>query len=79
MGEVKKVIEETDKILQQKKPKRAETTIIETTELTTTIKHLRERKKLTEEKNSKSEEYLDKSLLFDLKKISEEKTFRCDT
>ena len=82
MREVKKVIEKTDKILQRKKPKRAETTIIETTESTTTIKHLRERKKLTVEKmvkkkkkNSKSEEYLDKSLLFDLKKTSEERFF----
>ena len=53
MGEIKKVIEKTDEISQQKKPKRVETTIIEPTESTTTIKHPRERKKLVEEKMAK--------------------------
>ena len=39
MGEIKKVIKQTDEISQRKKPKRAETTIIEPTESTITIKH----------------------------------------
>ena len=80
IGQVKKVIKKTDEISQQKKPKRAETTIIEPTKSTATIKHPRERKELIKEniakkkKNSKSvllgtfdfdpEEYLDKSHLF---------------
>ena len=62
MGEIKKVIEKTDKILQRKKPKRAETTIIEPTESTTTIKDLRERKKLAEEKMAKKKKKKNQSL-----------------
>ena len=41
MGEIKKVIKKTDEISQRKKTKPAETTILEPTESTTTIKHPR--------------------------------------
>ena len=83
MEEIKKAIKKTDEFPQRKKPKRAETTIIESTELTKAVKHPSERKKWQNKQHSKSillgtfdfdpEEYLDKSLLFNLKQIARKK------
>ena len=50
---LKKSLKKQMKFRNKKKPKRVETTIIEPTESTTTIKHPRERKKLVEEKMAK--------------------------
>ena len=76
-------------ISHKKKPQKAQTVQIEAEKSIHTPKHPRERKKFIEQqmgkKNSKGilsktfdfdpAEYLDKSLLFDLKKTSEEKIF----
>ena len=83
------LLTKTMKTLKEKKTTKAQTLIVESKRTKTTMKHLRERKKIREQKmaknNSKSllsgkcdfdsEEILDKLLLFDLKKTSEEKIF----
>ena len=88
-GEMVVVENEKDKNVPRKKPQKAQTVQREAKKSIQTPKHPRQRKKFLKQqmgkKNSKAilsktfdfdpEEYLDKSLLFHLKKTSEEKIF----
>ena len=88
-GEMVVVENEKDKNVPRKKPQKAQTVQREAKKSVQTPKHPRQRKKFLKQqmgkKNSKAilsktfdfdpEEYLDKSLLFHLKKTSEEKFF----
>ena len=87
-GEIPNVIKKNENIT-RKKPTKAQTMTVESSKAKPTIIHPRQRKELREQKmvenNSKlllsgkfnfdPEEILDKSLLFDLKKTSEDKIF----
>ena len=88
-GEISNAIKKNNENVSRKKPTKAQTTTVESSKAKTTIIHPRQRKRLHKQKmvenNSKlllsskfdfdSEEILDKLLLFDLKKRSEDKIF----
>ena len=88
-GEISNVTKKNNENVTRKKPTKAQTMTVEWSKAKTKIIHLEQRKKLCEQKmaenNSKllllgkfdfdPKEILDKSLLFDLKKASEDKTF----
>ena len=88
-GEISNVIKKNNENVTRKKPTKAQTMTVESSKAKTSIIHLRQRKKLRKQKmaenNSKlllsrkfdfdPEGIFDKSLLFDLKKTSEDKIF----